>query len=477
MDFSFSGVKTAVATFLASEDGRAERPEDLAASFQEAVVEMLVKPTIAAARELGADTIALTGGVAANSRLRDCAGRGSGGRRAAAGRTRAEILHRQRGDDRAGGKLPPAARRARRLERRRRSQSGALNSADDDRTKIARSLTETPSRPASALARAGVRPAKSRGQNFLTSAGVANRIVAAAELSESDAVIEIGPGLGILTEKIAPMPHRSLTLVELDARLAARLQERFADVRVVNADFLTIDFAALAAGSSGQGNRQSTVQRRGGYSASAMRQLAHDFANGADVSARGRRANSRAARRRRVRRAQRVHRAVLANRSRISPSRPAASIRAPRLTLKFSRLRRLRRRVSRRLTSARCSRPCAPSFSAPRKTIRNALSHALGLDSLRNSARARARCDRSRHSRRERSACRIFCDSRTHCASNWPAWLSHAMPELPEVESLRRILVRTAVGRTIVKARIGEKRLRRRVTANFGRRSCRHDES
>jgi len=71
MDFSFSGVKTAVATLLASRDGRAERPEDLAASFQEAVVDMLVKPTIAAARELGADTIALTGGVAANSRLRE----------------------------------------------------------------------------------------------------------------------------------------------------------------------------------------------------------------------------------------------------------------------------------------------------------------------------------------------------------------------------------------------------------------------
>jgi tRNA N6-adenosine threonylcarbamoyltransferase len=71
MDFSFSGVKTSVATLLASAAGRSERPEDLAASFQEAVVDMLVKPTIAAARELGADTIALTGGVAANSRLRE----------------------------------------------------------------------------------------------------------------------------------------------------------------------------------------------------------------------------------------------------------------------------------------------------------------------------------------------------------------------------------------------------------------------
>lgn len=71
LDFSFSGVKTAVATIVANANGVKPAPEDLAASFQEAVVDMLVKPTIAAARELGSDTIALTGGVAANSRLRD----------------------------------------------------------------------------------------------------------------------------------------------------------------------------------------------------------------------------------------------------------------------------------------------------------------------------------------------------------------------------------------------------------------------
>jgi 16S rRNA (adenine1518-N6/adenine1519-N6)-dimethyltransferase len=112
---------------------------------------------------------------------------------------------------------------------------------------------ETPSRPAPALAIVGVRPAKSRGQNFLTSGAIADRIVAAAELSKSDSVVEIGPGLGILTEKIAARPLRSLTLVELDPRLAARMRERFADrgganVRVINADFLALDFAALVAG-------------------------------------------------------------------------------------------------------------------------------------------------------------------------------------------------------------------------------------
>ena len=71
MDFSFSGVKTAVATFLRSEAGAATSREDLAASFQEAVVDMLIRPTIAAAHATGASTVALTGGVAANSRLRE----------------------------------------------------------------------------------------------------------------------------------------------------------------------------------------------------------------------------------------------------------------------------------------------------------------------------------------------------------------------------------------------------------------------
>jgi 16S rRNA (adenine1518-N6/adenine1519-N6)-dimethyltransferase len=108
-----------------------------------------------------------------------------------------------------------------------------------------RVVDETPSRPAPALARVGVRPAKSRGQNFLTSDGVADRIVAAAQLGDSDSVIEIGPGLGILTEKIAARPIRSITLVEIDNRLATRLEERFAGVRIINADFLETDFAAL----------------------------------------------------------------------------------------------------------------------------------------------------------------------------------------------------------------------------------------
>ncbi len=68
-DFSFSGLKTAVVNHVRNQ------PEvetaDVAASFQEAVVDVLVTKTVAAAREVGAKGLCLGGGVAANSRLRE----------------------------------------------------------------------------------------------------------------------------------------------------------------------------------------------------------------------------------------------------------------------------------------------------------------------------------------------------------------------------------------------------------------------
>jgi 16S rRNA (adenine1518-N6/adenine1519-N6)-dimethyltransferase len=106
---------------------------------------------------------------------------------------------------------------------------------------------KSPTRPAPALAAAGVRPSKSRGQNFLVNPAVAERIVAAANLEPGDEVLEIGPGLGILTENIIEQPIRRLVLVELDPRLAERLAVRFAEfevVRVVNEDFLHLDLNA-----------------------------------------------------------------------------------------------------------------------------------------------------------------------------------------------------------------------------------------
>ncbi len=69
-DFSFSGLKTAVRNHVERSSGGPSRLEDVCASFQAAVVDVLVKKTEAAVKEEGIRSIALSGGVAANRRLR-----------------------------------------------------------------------------------------------------------------------------------------------------------------------------------------------------------------------------------------------------------------------------------------------------------------------------------------------------------------------------------------------------------------------
>lgn len=71
-DFSFSGLKTSVLYTLRDipAEGRAGVTKDIAASFQAAVVEVLVKKTLAAAEAVGVNSVLATGGVAANGRLR-----------------------------------------------------------------------------------------------------------------------------------------------------------------------------------------------------------------------------------------------------------------------------------------------------------------------------------------------------------------------------------------------------------------------
>jgi len=71
-DFSFSGLKTAVINHVKAHPE--ERTEDVAASFQEAVVDVLVTKLMRAAEEVGAPTVVIGGGVAANRRLRERVG-------------------------------------------------------------------------------------------------------------------------------------------------------------------------------------------------------------------------------------------------------------------------------------------------------------------------------------------------------------------------------------------------------------------
>lgn len=73
LDFSFSGIKTAVALFVSRlpEEELNKHRIDIAASFQEAVVDVLVEKGIRACRRMNTDKITLAGGVARNSRLRE----------------------------------------------------------------------------------------------------------------------------------------------------------------------------------------------------------------------------------------------------------------------------------------------------------------------------------------------------------------------------------------------------------------------
>jgi len=86
------------------------------------------------------------------------------------------------------------------------------------------------------------------GQHFLADHSVIDDIVRAIQPRPGDALVEIGPGLGALTQ---PLLERAgaLTAIELDRDLAARLRQRGArgGLTVIEADVLTVDFAALAA--------------------------------------------------------------------------------------------------------------------------------------------------------------------------------------------------------------------------------------
>ncbi|HTV76179.1 MAG TPA: 16S rRNA (adenine(1518)-N(6)/adenine(1519)-N(6))-dimethyltransferase RsmA, partial [Candidatus Baltobacteraceae bacterium] len=90
------------------------------------------------------------------------------------------------------------------------------------------------------LARRDIQLTKSLGQNFLHDQNQLRRIAEAAELSKADKVLEIGPGLGPLTELLLENPARVLA-IEMDARLVEFLQERFAsakNLKLIHADAL-----------------------------------------------------------------------------------------------------------------------------------------------------------------------------------------------------------------------------------------------
>ena len=99
------------------------------------------------------------------------------------------------------------------------------------------------------LARHGFRFSKSMGQNFLIVDWVPRQIADAAGLDERCAVLEIGPGIGPLTQQLAPRAGR-VVAVELDSALLPILSEtlaQFSNVEVIPGDIMKLELPSLLA--------------------------------------------------------------------------------------------------------------------------------------------------------------------------------------------------------------------------------------
>ena len=100
------------------------------------------------------------------------------------------------------------------------------------------------------LARYDIHPRKRLGQSFLEDLNVIRRIVALAEPAEGETIVEIGAGLGFMTEELAKRAGRVIA-IEVDPRLVFILRERFTGqhrVEVVQMDVLKYDFSSACPG-------------------------------------------------------------------------------------------------------------------------------------------------------------------------------------------------------------------------------------
>lgn len=90
-----------------------------------------------------------------------------------------------------------------------------------------------------------VRAKKSLGQHFLNDVSVARRIAACIEQDTLIRVLEVGPGMGALTEHLLQNTHYQLIAIEIDRESVDYLQVRFPALKVMHADFLSMDLHQL----------------------------------------------------------------------------------------------------------------------------------------------------------------------------------------------------------------------------------------
>lgn len=121
--------------------------------------------------------------------------------------------------------------------------------AGDDRNSNLRPRSDrAPSQWWATLNSLGIKPSKSLGQNFLHDAGIVRRIADSACVDAGDLVVEIGPGLGVLTRELAQRARRVIA-IELDHRLAEYVRGLdLPRTQVVESDVLEVDLTELTSG-------------------------------------------------------------------------------------------------------------------------------------------------------------------------------------------------------------------------------------
>ncbi|WP_047154268.1 16S rRNA (adenine(1518)-N(6)/adenine(1519)-N(6))-dimethyltransferase RsmA [Aneurinibacillus tyrosinisolvens] len=130
----------------------------------------------------------------------------------------------------------------------------------------------TPIRTKEILKKYGFSFKKSLGQNFLIDLNILDKIVAAADLSEDKGAIEIGPGIGALTEQLAKRAGK-VVAVEIDQRLLPILADTlspYPHAEVVHGDVLEMDVAALISEKFEQQQKVSVVANLPYYVTSAI---------------------------------------------------------------------------------------------------------------------------------------------------------------------------------------------------------------
>ena len=104
-----------------------------------------------------------------------------------------------------------------------------------------------PSKLSEILSKYGFRFTKSLGQNFLIDGNIVRKIADAAEISEDDNILEIGPGVGTMTEELA-LRAKKVVAVEIDEKLRDLHKETLdiENVKVIYGDFLELDLEKIA---------------------------------------------------------------------------------------------------------------------------------------------------------------------------------------------------------------------------------------